>query len=199
MYGPLPTLTRTIADASDVCKYLVLHDIPGSNPFRDLIPLTHHQPLLLQIIIANSATHMSNAWQRAPQSTTASSPVDRLSNPRVSSCLMAPAVQDLAAYHDALMAKQRALCLLRSTLASMASANIEVTLAAVLLFIELELIDCGRDSWRHHIHGARMIIKSLFDADLLRRDAMSPLRRWLISNCLVYVCQLATRHVLVIR
>ena len=50
--------------ASDVCRNLVLYDTPHLNPFRELIPLTRQDPILLQIIVANSALHMFNASQK---------------------------------------------------------------------------------------------------------------------------------------
>ncbi|CAI6091417.1 unnamed protein product [Clonostachys chloroleuca] len=90
------------------------------------------------------------------------------------------------AFHDALRAKQQALCLLKSALEDMASVDIDVILAVVLLLVGFELIDSGRGSWIFHIHGARMIIEKLIASTLATETALSPLRSWLVSNCLVY-------------
>lgn len=98
------------------------------------------------------------------------------------------AIERLKSYHDALAAKQQALSLLQSGIVSVSSADVDVTLAVVLLFIELELIDSGRDHWKYHIKGARTMIETLIGTNALtRQTAMSPLRRSLIANCLVYV------------
>lgn len=173
--------------ASDVCGDLVLYDIPKHNPFRELIPLTHQYPILLQIIIANSALHLSNACQKSLASDMTTSPLrhrTRLLGLRYSG---SSGTQQQESYHDALIAKQRALSLLKYALTSIASVDIDVTLAVVLLFIEFELIDSGRDNWRYHINGARTIIKTLCASNISTQTAMSPLRSCLISNCLVYV------------
>ncbi|EMT71466.1 Acriflavine sensitivity control protein acr-2 [Fusarium odoratissimum] len=90
------------------------------------------------------------------------------------------------AFHDALRAKQQALCLLNSAVGSMASANVDAILAAVLLLIGFELIDSGRGSWISHINGARMIIEKMIASGSGTGTVFSPLRSWLVSNCLVY-------------
>ncbi|KAL9620364.1 MAG: hypothetical protein Q9160_005064 [Pyrenula sp. 1 TL-2023] len=162
--------------ASDVCRDLVLYDIPKYNPFRELIPLTHRYPVLLQIIIANSALHMSNACQKPLILDTIAFPVCHRTSlpgsPRSSSSV----VQQPGFYHDALAAKQQALYLLKSALNTIATADTDVILAVVLLFVEFELLDTGRDNWRHHINGARTIIETLYGSNISMQGAMSPLR-----------------------
>ena len=155
-------LTRDCLVASDVCKNFVLYDSVDRNPFRELIPWTTHHLMLLQVIVATSALHMSNATRR---------PSDLARS---------------ALYHrDALLAKQGALCLLKSALEDIGSADVDVTLAVVLLLIQFELIDSGRDEWRHHIKGARAIIERLLESEKSVQDGISPLRGSLISDCLV--------------
>ncbi|KAF5597456.1 fungal transcriptional regulatory [Fusarium subglutinans] len=90
------------------------------------------------------------------------------------------------AFHDALKAKQRALYLLNSAIGNMASANVDAILAAVLLLLGFELIDSGRGSCKFHINGARLVIGKLIASDSGKGTSFSPLRRWLVSNCLVY-------------
>ncbi|KAI9742851.1 MAG: hypothetical protein M1818_003580 [Claussenomyces sp. TS43310] len=149
--------------ASDVCGDFVLYDMPKHNPFRELIPLTHQHPVLLHIIIANSALHMSNACQKSFALDAAGFPLRHRTSLPGSPCSSSSAMQQLEYHNDALAAKQRALHLLKTALTSISSADIDVTLAVVLLFIEFELIDSGRDNWRYHINGARSIIATLFD------------------------------------
>jgi hypothetical protein len=168
--------------ASEVCRNLVLYDDIGHNPFRDLIAMSHHHPALLHIIIANSALHMSNAAHKCPTSTTSgsASPSGRLasktSNPELSKFLV-----------DAFKAKQRALELLRRDMLVFDAANIDVTLAVILLFIDFDLICSGTGSWRCHIRGARAIIGTLCEPHMLTLTSTSELRRCLVSNCVVYV------------
>ena len=183
---PIPTCIRNIV-ASDVCKDLVLYDTPKHNPFRDLIPLTHEHPALFQIIIANSALHMSNACQKSLISDGTVFPLRHRLSVLGSPCSSSAAVQQADFYNDALAAKQRALYLLRSALNSIAAVDIDASLAVVLLFIEFELIDSGRDNWRHHINGARIIIEGLCGSNISSQTAESPLRSFLIANWLVFV------------
>lgn len=77
----------------------------------------------------------------------------------------------------------------------MGLVTIDITLAVVLLFIEFELIDSGRDNWRYRINGARTIIETLCRSHVSTQTAMSPLRSCLISNCLVYVGTFDSKHI----
>jgi hypothetical protein len=176
--APILINVHTIV-ADHVCKDFILYDIPKSNAFRDLVPLTQWHPALLQIIIATSALRMSNALQkfaelRIPLRSGAKNLSSRTS--------ISSSVQQRDSYNHALTAKQRALQLLKSALANITAVDVDVTLAVILLFIEFELIDSGRDNWRYHINGARSIIESLCGS---AHTSMTPLRRWLISNCLL--------------
>ncbi|KAL5323757.1 hypothetical protein ACEPPN_008298 [Leptodophora sp. 'Broadleaf-Isolate-01'] len=174
--------------ASDVCKDLVLYDNAQSNAFRQLIPLSHKYPVLLQVIIANSALHLSNAYQKScVPSKTARIPLTLSGTEGLKSAdLVGPGTQQFRAYKDYLLAKQRSLHLLRSALSDIATANVDVTLAVVLLLIECELIDSGRNNWKFHVNGAKAIMKKLCPSGLSTEAPLSPLRRSLISNCLVF-------------
>ena len=182
----IPTNIRDIV-ASHVCKDLVLYDTPKHNRFRDLIPLTHQHPVLFQIIIANSALHMSNACQKSLISGATAFPLRHCPNLLGSPCSSSSAVQQPVYYNDALAAKQRALYLLRSALTNLATVDIDVILAVVLLFVEFELIDSGRDNWRYHINGARAIIEALCGSNISLQIVESPLRSFLIANWVVFV------------
>lgn len=181
-------LTHTsIVVASDVCKDFVLYDSSNHNHFRELIPLTRQYPVLFHIIIAISALHMWNASQNASIWDASAFSRRRQTDQLSSVCSSFPTVLQSESYHHALAAKQRALSLLKTAISNIASADLDVTLAVVLLFIEFELIDSGRDHWKYHIKGARTMIEKLAGINLMTQTAMSPLRRSLISNCLVYV------------
>ncbi|KAF5551635.1 fungal transcriptional regulatory [Fusarium mexicanum] len=174
--------------ASDVCKDFVLYDNPKHNPFRQLIPMAYQQPMLLQAIIASSALHMSNASQSRPSPSSIFTTMawTQDSTDVVGSLSIGHTKSYPEAFHDALRAKQRALYLLNSAIGNMASANVDAVLAAVLLLLGFELIDSGRGSWKFHINGARMVIEKLIAPGSGKGTSFSPLRRWLVSNCLVY-------------
>ncbi|KAG4434436.1 hypothetical protein IFR05_010076 [Cadophora sp. M221] len=174
--------------ASDVCRDLVLYDDAQSNAFRQLIPLSNKYPILLQVIIANSALHLSNAYQKSlhPIKPARSPLYPTGTEELIGADSIGARIQQFRAYKDSLLAKQRSLHLLRSALSDIAAADIDVTLAVVLLLIECELIDSGRNNWRFHVSGARTIMKRLCLSGLSNKTPLSPLRRNLISNCIVF-------------
>lgn len=79
---------------------------------------------------------------------------------------------------------------MKSALDDVRTGNIDVILAVVLLFIEFELIDSGKDSWKWHITGARKILDVLNELNDLTDIHLRPLRAFLISNYLMYVALL---------
>jgi hypothetical protein len=72
--------------------------------------------------------------------------------------------------------------MLRSALTDKTPMDSDIILAAMILFVELELLDSGKDNWRHHIEGARSIIADLCKPQMLQNLATSPMRTCLISN-----------------
>jgi hypothetical protein len=173
-----------------VCKDLVIYDLPNQNPFRDLIPLTTEHAVLLYIIIAISALHISNASRASILTRVTPSPSP---NPDHSIQMHYYVSMRLSenrpthAYQDALMAKHCALQLLNRALNEIKQVNLDIVLASVLLFIEFELIDSGKDDWRLHINGARRLIECLEPLPNTENSSMTSLRRCLVSNYLVYV------------
>ncbi|KEQ96336.1 hypothetical protein AUEXF2481DRAFT_38590 [Aureobasidium subglaciale EXF-2481] len=155
--------------AGNVCRNLVLYDSPKQNPFRNLIPLIHQFPVLGQIIIATSALHMFNSSQTHSQER----------KPLIDRAGFNP-------YLDALTTKQRALKMLRHAVLEGTSGAADVVLAVMILFIEFELMDFGRSDWKHHIEGARTVIRGLCRARLSGTQTTSPIRSCLISNWMVF-------------
>jgi hypothetical protein len=171
--------------ASDVCKDLILYDSPKENQFRELIPLAHNYPMLLEIIVATSAMRMSHASQKSAWSHAATGLICHSTNPTASQHQYSGAYPQARSH--ALVAKFKALKLLQSALSGEVTIDLDVVLAVVLLFVEFELLDSGRDNWIHHIDGARKIIEKLCGSNVVTARSMSPLRRCLVSNCLMYM------------
>ncbi|ORY14409.1 fungal-specific transcription factor domain-domain-containing protein [Clohesyomyces aquaticus] len=170
--------------ASQLCADMVVYDQPGENPFRDLIPATSANPLLLQVILANSAFHVYNLSRE---------PVDQ-------SAIQGNRKQCLAAYYrtvsrfggpmktsyrDALVAKQQGLSLLAQAVTSINESTFDVVLASILLFINYDLIESGIDKWRVHMEGARRLI-NLFGDTPFQQRGMSRLRKCLLADLLVF-------------
>ena len=171
--------------ASDVCKELILYDSPKENQFRELIPLAHDYPMLLEIIIATSAMRLSHASQKSAWSHAATGLTCDSTNP--TACQHQYSAAYSQARSHALVAKFKALKFLQSALSGEVPIDLDVVLAVVLLFVEFELLESGRDDWIHHIDGARKIIEKLCGSNLVTARSMSPLRKCLVSNCLMCV------------
>ncbi|KAE9579784.1 Acriflavine sensitivity control protein acr-2 [Colletotrichum fructicola] len=149
-----------------VCRDLVSWDVPDRNPFRSLVPLTRAHPLLQHIIVAASAAHMSNLSRAV-----SSDPVADL-NAR-------------QALNDALIAKHKALRLLSSAIQSIGSSGGvggDVVLAAVLFFVNVELIESGQSGWKPHLEGAGRIMAFLPPVG----SADEALRDYVMSDCFIY-------------
>ncbi|KAG5913299.1 hypothetical protein E4U53_004915, partial [Claviceps sorghi] len=156
-----------------VCKDLVSYDLPDRNPFRGLLPLTRAHPLLQHIIVAASAAHMSNLV-RAPLAY-------RLKN--ADDPLTADIEQaSRRALKDALIAKTKALTLMRGAVENIDTTGGDVVLAAALFFINVELIESGKHGWKAHLEGAGHIM-SLLQPTMMTDTA---LRDHMLSDCFVY-------------
>lgn len=140
-----------------------------------------------QIIIANSALHMSNALHKPLISGTIASSLQHFPKRQISTSSDSSISQQAKSYSDALTAKQRALSLLKSALNDMQTKDIDIILATILLFIELELIDSGKDTWKLHMTGARKVLDVMCGLGDPTDTAKRRLRSFLISNYLMYV------------
>lgn len=152
-------------DDVQVCKDLVLHDLPNKNPFRDLLTLSNDHEVLQHIIVANSALHLAN--------TTTSGHLTRSKQQAYSS----------KPYKDALVAKHKALMLLSEALAHKDFADSDIILASIMLFIKFELLDSGTNEWRFHIDGARQLMVYLCQNGKPGLSGLDSLRNCLITNC----------------
>ena len=169
--------------ATQLCADMVVYDNYDQNPMRDLIPATSASPLLLQIILANSAFHVFNISE---DSTSQSS-----YQPEKRPCLVAyyKAVSHYGgplktSYRDALIAKQQALSLLARSVAAVNESNIDLILATILLFVNYDLIESGKDKWKVHMEGGRRLI-DLLGTSSFHPQAISKLRTHILADFLV--------------
>jgi hypothetical protein len=170
--------------ATQMCDVMVVYDVPGQNPIRDLIPATSAYPLLLQIMVANSAFHVFNI-SRNPMSQSAyqaDSSSDVIPFDHVAAHSNGPLK---SSFRDALVAKQQALALLAQGVATVNPSNIDLILVTILLFVNYALVESGRDKWKVHMDGALKLIRLLGDPPYLQRP-MSRLRQTILSDFLVF-------------
>ncbi|CAH0050242.1 unnamed protein product [Clonostachys solani] len=169
--------------ADRVCQDLVGRDSPGSNPFRELLPMTRKHPLLLQILIATSAIHWSNIIRPITDiSTGLTDPGGYLASLRSRDLVSRQALI------DALTAKQKAMVHMREVLDTLDPAGSEVALAAMHFFIKFDLIDVEKkdpSSWKAHLEGAASIM-ALLTPDNMKSSSSRTLRDCVIADCFIY-------------
>lgn len=83
------------------------------------------------------------------------------------------------ALQDALVAKHKALNLMKIAVQDIDATGGDVALAAALFFVNVELIESGKHGWRAHLEGAGKIMS------LLQPSASSDnlLRDYMLSDC----------------
>jgi hypothetical protein len=163
-----------------LCADMVAYDIPGQNPWRDLVPATASFPFLLQIMVANSALHVYNISRGDPADYPDQQELFRARDSR----LLPYTTPRSKYYQDALLAKQEALSMLGQFITLVDASNFDLVLAAILLFVNYDLIESGKDQWKPHIEGARKMIGLLDDASY-QPLVISRVRTYLLSDFLV--------------
>ena len=163
-----------------MCKDLVARDETGSNPFRELIPLTKKHPLLLQILVATSAIHWVNIFRPVTDI-----PTGLTDAGGYLALLRSKDLVSRQALIDALTAKQKAMGHLREVLDTLDPAGSEVALAASHFFAIFDLIDLEKNpqgGWQTHLEGASSILP-LLTSDNMRHSENRLLRDCLVADC----------------
>ena len=163
------------------------------------MPLAQSHPLLQNVLIANAATHMSNVTNafipiletieiptrarsrgsNSPDSTP--SPTGRGGG---ASFTILPPVRrghSEAMMRDALVAKQKALNLMRTALQDMENWNSDVVFAAAYCFVNLELTESGKTGWKAHLEGTVRLMGLLNQS----KSSTGKLRDYMLSDCAV--------------
>ena len=170
--------------ATQICEDLVVHDGPNQNPIRDLLPATAAYPALLHIILANSAFHVFNI-SRDPLTQSPYQQTQRRYLVAQYQAMSRYGGPMKSSYADALLAKQQALSFLAQSVLSVNETNIDLVLVVILLFINYDLIESGRDKWKVHMNGARQLIELLGTPPYLQQP-MSRLRLSVLADFLVF-------------
>ncbi len=159
----LPVLCSPLAVATAVCKELVSFDQQDGNPFRAMIPLATKFDFIEAVMVAMGAMHLA-AWRtRGPHSS-----------------------RTCPELIDALVAKDKAIRLIRSAVETMTPENQPMVLAATVFLVNLDLIDTGKGGWEVHIEAASSLMSSLHNpAQELDRSLMSCVDA-IAADCLTY-------------
>lgn len=185
---------RYLAHFADrVCgDVMVAGGVLDIHPFQELIPLAIKHEFLFHIIIATSALHWSNSC-RPRISTVVPALLPTALTAAGSSLIQSADIVEYEPGHpwsqpliDALSSKQQAITSMRNAITDRSlrksSENADVLLAAVLFFIDFDLIDVGtqawKSGWKAHLDGATKLLEvfcpneDLGPLPLVLRDAV---------------------------
>ncbi|KAK2062782.1 hypothetical protein LY76DRAFT_267670 [Colletotrichum caudatum] len=169
---PRPLVDPDLQDLSDDCrgyiryfdvemsKECVVYHQTSSNPFLALMPLMAKSQALSHAAVAISAFHYSHRIL-----------INKALPP---SC--EPRVGDIASAHDhdwlltqpsfspsmrtALAHKQKALQYLKSEVVSQDVKSNDAVVAAIVLFVCMDVVEFGSRGWEHHLRGAGEILRT---------------------------------------
>lgn len=146
----------------------MLHDLPGQNPFRDLMSTVGTSPLLLKSMLAAAARHITNLTE----SSSTFSPIWASNTPETKHQLQSMAKS--SRYH-AYWYKQAALAQLRDDLKTSKGTAFEkdVIVASISLFIWIDLLEAGKNTWRVHLEGMKGLV-GLQDSLTIERGSPVP-------------------------
>ena len=121
-----------------------------TNPFKEFMRLIPASPGLLHTIISIAALHKAQRQHALPDIESPIAPAEYI--PTVS--------PPIPAFCDALSYKQQALYHLRKEFLNPNVSNHDGAIASILMFIWLELMDSGRDSWKYHLTALKGIVQA---------------------------------------
>ncbi|PHH49451.1 Acriflavine sensitivity control protein acr-2 [Ceratocystis fimbriata CBS 114723] len=151
-----PSAKRYLHYFQRVTKDIVAHDAHDVNPFRDIIPIAMEHPVLMSLLIATSAMHISNMYQPPLTGLPLHSSLGEYF-----ATLRSNHPEARRAFMDGLAAKQRAIMHMRSVVANSDNNNRELAIMAAYFFVNIELIDFGTGGWRSHLQGGSKLLASL--------------------------------------
>lgn len=116
-----------------------------TNPFKEFMRLIPSSAGLLHTIISVAALHKAQRHGSLD-----------LETPVISDLISTSAPE----FYDALLNKQQALYHLRKEFQDPNVTNHDGAIASILMFVWLELMDSGRDSWKYHLTALRRIVQA---------------------------------------
>lgn len=89
---------------------------------------------------------------------------------------------------DALTAKGHAYRLLRRALENLAAVDKPIAMVAVVFFINFDLIESGRGSWKTHVEAAGNLLKSIHAMEIRKQipPSVAKLADIVVADCITY-------------
>lgn len=149
----------------------MLYDFEPANPFKEFIRLIPSCPGLRHAVISVAALHqafrIASALCNEKKITCPSNPNEAQISQRDE---QVQHLHQLPAYYDALSHKQQTLSFLRSEAYVGCFSKPDGVIASMILSIWFELMDSGRDTWRYHLQGLRVVMQRRGLSPALFRD-----------------------------
>ncbi|KAF5860062.1 hypothetical protein ETB97_002088 [Aspergillus alliaceus] len=145
-----PPMREYIAYFEQNCSpECVIYDLGATNPFKELMSLIPSSRGLCHIMVSIAALHRTQRKLNNRRLTV---------DDQVCQGPGAKGSKESARYYEYLYHKQKALYLLRTKCQEGPSQDPYGIIASVVLFIWLECLECGRDTWAYHLTGLREIM-----------------------------------------
>ncbi|KAF6828170.1 hypothetical protein CPLU01_08649 [Colletotrichum plurivorum] len=166
----------------DLSRESVVYDQPSNNPFLALVPLMSQSKALSHAMMSISAFHYTHRLvisNLQPHPGGDSVAAARSSEPWHLSNNHSWQMNQPNFRHSlrkALSHKQKALELLKSEVSDDPAKNSDATVAAVVLFICIDVVEFGSHGWDHHLRGAAAMVRS---RRLSRDNEVSETAPWL--------------------
>ncbi|KAJ5924723.1 hypothetical protein N7466_008910 [Penicillium verhagenii] len=160
------------------------------NPWRDMLALVGHSPLIANVLSATGAMHYSLVSNSDSSTMPWSSHNPLATNSLLSSedieNMIIPSSRQTnsKAYHHFLEYKQRTLKLLSQDISNPAKKNDDITLAAIIVLALLDLFESGSGAWSYHIEGAKKIMRSRPE-NQIGQGILQGLEAFAIDGCLI--------------
>lgn len=122
----------------ELSKECVVYNNSSFNPFLSLMPLMPSSQALSHIMISISAFHIAHRLD-------------------ISQAQLQPDHSEVV--RIALLNKQKALRCLKHELRVQPEINTDAVIAAVLLFVNLDVVEFGGRGWKYHLRGAEELIR----------------------------------------
>jgi hypothetical protein len=130
----------------------VIYDIGSTNPFKEFLSLVPSSRVLCHIIVSIAALHQAQREPNDSQMLAEDTSGHELDTTKT--------LTKLPKYYEYLYHKQQALYLLRTQYQGAPFQDTNGVIASILMFVWLECLECGRNTWAYHLNALKEIMQA---------------------------------------
>ncbi|KAF0328486.1 C6 finger domain protein [Colletotrichum asianum] len=176
----------------DLSRESVVYDRPSTNPFLALMPLISKSRAFLHAVISISAFHCTHRMVISHGQMPSGSLLSHKSeNPGPwylwqdhSWQMGQPSFRE--SLQTALLHKQNALHWLKQEVKDDPTSNSDAVVAAVILFVCMDVVEFGSHGWNHHLRGAQEMVQSRRSSDISEDNEAAPWLRYFDTACTTF-------------